>query len=97
MNPAEPRNAQRPQMHFSRAIARWMLVDLGGLALLMLGGVWLAFGLAIVPGFPSSSGQAWFCVALGLTLIAYAVFEMLKEFLTQRPGLKHRPGSTAND
>ena len=82
-------------MRFSRAIARWMFVDLGGLALLMLGGVWLAFGLAIIPGFPSSSGQAWFCVVLGITLIAYAIFEMLKEFLTQRPRLPNRPA--AND
>lgn len=72
-------------MRLSRAIARWMFVDLGGLALLLLGGLWLAVDVAIVPGFPSNRVQAWFCVVVGLTLIAYAVIEMLKEFLTQRP------------
>jgi uncharacterized membrane protein YczE len=72
-------------MRLSRAIARWMFVDLGGLALLLLGGLWLAVDVAIVPGFPSGRVQAWFCVVVGLTLIAYAVIEMLKEFLTQRP------------
>ena len=85
MKPDVPQGSQRPQMHFSRAIARWMLVDLGGLALLLSGGVWLALDLAAAPGFPSGRGQAWFCVALGLTLIAYAAFEMFKEFLTRRP------------
>lgn len=85
MKPVASQEPPRSQMRLSRVIARWMFVDLGGLALLLLGGLWLAVDLAIVPGFPSSRVQAWFCVVLGLMLIAYAVIEMLKEFLTQRP------------
>lgn len=85
MKPVASHDSPRPKMRLSRAIARWMFVDLGGLALLLLGGLWLAVDVAIVPGFPSGRVQAWFCVLVGLTLIAYAVIEMLKEFLTQRP------------
>lgn len=83
-------------MHLSSAVLRWMLVDLGGLALLVLGGTWLALDLAIVPGVPTSSGQAWFCVGLGLTLIGYAVVEILKEFLTQQSAVSNVPDSAAN-
>ena len=83
--PVVNENPQSRQMRLSRTIVRWMLVDLGGLVLLMLGGVRLVANLQIVPGFPSSSGQAWFCVALGIVLMLYAVVEILKEFITLRP------------
>lgn len=78
-------NPQALRLRLSRAIVRWVLVDLGGLVLLLLGGLWLVAGLQIVPGFPSSGGQAWFCIALGFALMLYAIVEILKEFLTHRP------------
>ena len=84
-------NPQSIRLRLSRAIVRWVLVDLGGLVLLLLGGLWLIAGLQIVPGFPSSGGQAWFCIALGFALMLYAIVEILKEVLTPRP----RPTGTS--
>lgn len=92
MKPLADDNPQARQMRLSRAIVRWVLVDLGGLVLLLLGGLWLVAGLQIVPGFPSNGGQAWFCIALGFALMLYAIVEMLKEFLAQRP----RPMGTSS-
>lgn len=77
-------NTPPPRMQLNRAIGRWIMVDLGGLLLLVLGGLKLALDFSPLPGFPQSGGQAWFCVGLGFVLIAYAAFEILKEFLTQK-------------
>lgn len=84
-------------MRLTDTIMRWVLVDLGGLVLLLLGGLWLAAGVAVVPGFPANSGQAWFCVALGFALMLYAVVEILKEFLTQRPTVANSTKQANND
>lgn len=88
--PSDDPGGPTPALRLTRTIMRWMLVDLGGLLLLLLGGVWLLAGLTIVPGFPSNAGQAWFCIALGFALMLYAIVEILKEFLTQRPDAARR-------
>lgn len=78
--------ANRPRPTLTLPIMMWALVDVAGMTLLAIGGMYLAQGKALFfRDFPSTQPEAWGCLVLGVGLMWYAVARILRELLKQAP------------
>ena len=73
----------RPQLTFQ--MMQWALVDVVGLSILAIGGLYLVRGRAAFTNFPSSTVEAVALVAAGVVLVFVAAVKMLAEVLAQQP------------
>jgi hypothetical protein len=73
----------RPKLTFS--IMQWALLDVAGLLVLAIGGLYLIRGDAAFAGFPSSTLEAVACVVVGVGVVFVAAVKMLAEVMAQAP------------
>ena len=73
----------RPKL--TPALLQWALVDVIGMVVLAIGGIYLVRDQRIIPGFPSSTLEAIAVVVVGLGLIFAAAVKMLAEVMAQQP------------
>lgn len=73
----------RPKL--TATLIQWALVDVAGMLVLALGGIYLLRDENIIAGFPSSTLEAIAVVVVGVGMIFAAAVKMLAEVLAQTP------------